>query len=223
MAAKYNDAKLAAFAGILSIAPGVAGVFIAQMWTFPATGANATEIMAFVDANRTAVLLDMYLTTATVALWLIFGVGVWQRLRETTSGESLLSGCFLVGLIGFVTLLFAGFASFMVLVYRAPSASDPRLLYDVSFGLAAMSGVPTALALGSYAILVFRSSCLPAWTALIAAVVALAHLVLFASLAIPSGFFSLEGGVTIAIPALLFGWILATSVVMLRPESKAGS
>jgi hypothetical protein len=219
--AKYNGIKLAGLAGILSITPGAAGVFIAQMWTFPATGANGTEIMAFVDANRTALMVDMYLTTVTVALWLIFGVGIWLRLRETTGEESLLSACFLAGLIGFVTLLFAGFASFMVIVYRAPEASDPRLLYDLSFGLLAMSGVPTALALGSYAISVFRSRDLPKWTALIAAVAALAHLVLFASLAIPSGFFSLEGGVTIAIPALLFAWVFGTSIVMLRPGFEA--
>jgi hypothetical protein len=49
-----------------------------------------------------------------------------------------------------------------------------------------------------------------------AAVAALAHLVLFASLAITSGFFSLEGGVTIAIPATLFAWVIATSIVLLR-------
>ena len=53
-------------------------------------------------------------------------------------------------------------------------------------------------------------------TGLVAAVAALAHLVLFASLLITSGFFSLEGGVTIAIPATLFAWILGTSIVLLR-------
>jgi hypothetical protein len=33
---------------------------------------------------------------------------------------------------------------------------------------------------------------------------------------IPSGFFSLEGGVIIAIPAILFAWITGMSVVLLR-------
>ena len=44
---------------------------------------------------------------------------------------------------------------------------------------------------------------------------ALAHLVLLASLVITSGFFSLEGGVIIAIPAVLFAWILGTSIAMI--------
>jgi hypothetical protein len=124
--------------------------------------------------------------------------------------------CFLIGLVSFVTLVFAGFTSFFVLVYRAGEVSDPRLLYDLAFGLLAMSGLPTALALGSYAAQVFRSGRLAGWTAIVAAMAAFAHIVLFASLLITSGFFSLEGGVTIAIPATLFAWVIGTSIVLLR-------
>jgi hypothetical protein len=51
-------------------------------------------------------------------------------------------------------------------------------------------------------------------------VAALAHLVLLASLVITSGFFSLEGGVIIAIPATLFAWILGTGIVLLRRQIK---
>jgi hypothetical protein len=64
-----------------------------------------------------------------------------------------------------------------------------------------MSGVPTALALGSYVARVLSDSCLPAWTAWIAAAAALAHIVL------------------IAIPAMLFAWITVTSIVLLRAET----
>jgi hypothetical protein len=215
--AYYNTIKLAGLAGLLSIVLGIAAVPIDQMWTFPGTGATAGEVAGFVHTHRPALLVAMTLTTAAVGLWLVFGVGVWLWLREATGGESVFSACFLVGLVSFVTLLFAGFTSFIVLVYRAPEASDPRLLYDLGFGLLAVSGAPTALALGSYAALVFRSDRLPRWTASLAAVAALAHLVLFASLLITRGFFSLEGGVTIAIPAILFAWILGTSMAMWRP------
>jgi hypothetical protein len=159
--ATYSAIRLAGLAGVLSAALGVAGVIVDQMWTFPGTGATAGEIASFVGAHRSALLVAMVLTTAAVGLWLIFGVGVWLWMRETTSGESFLSVCFLVGLVSFVTLLFAGFAVFLVLVYRAPEASDPRLVYDLSFGLLAMSGVPTALALSSYAALAFRDEHLP--------------------------------------------------------------
>jgi hypothetical protein len=213
--ATYSAIKLAGLAGVLSIALGIAGSIVDQMRTFPGTGATAGEVAGFVGAHRPALLLAMLLSTAAVGLWLLFGVGVWLWLRERTGSESVLSVCFLVGLVSFITLLFAGFTSFFVLVYRAGEVSDPRLLYDLAFGLLAMSGVPTALALGSYAAQVFRDSRLPRWTAWVAAVAALAHLALLASLLITSGFFSLEGGVIIAIPATLFAWILGTSVAMI--------
>ena len=135
---------------------GSPGVIVDQMWTFPGTGASAAEVAGFVDAHRSALLVAMVLSTGAVALWLVFGVGVWLWMREAAGGESFLSVCFLVGLVSFVTLLLAGFTSFFVFVYRAPAASDPRLLYDLAFGLLAMSGVPTALALGAYAAQVFR-------------------------------------------------------------------
>jgi len=219
--ATYSAIKLAGLAGLVSIALGIAGAIVDEMQTFPGTGASASEIAGYVDAHRSALLVAMVLSTAAVGLWLAFGAGVWLWLRETTGSVSALSVCFLAGLASFVTLLLAGFTVAFVLFYRAPNAPDPRLLYDLGFGLLAMSGVPTALALGSYAAQVFSDSRLPGWTAWIAVVAAVAHLVLLASLVIPSGFFSLEGGVIIAIPATLFAWILATSIVLLRTTIKA--
>jgi hypothetical protein len=208
--------RLAGRAGVLSVALGVAGLILDQMWTFPATGATGADVARFVDAHRPALLLAMVLNACVVGLWLVFGAGIWRWLRDSTAGESDLSTCFLVGLVSFVTLLLAGFTSFFLLVYRAPEASDPRLLYDFGFALLAISGVPTALALGAYATHAFRDARLPTWSTWIATVAALAHLLLLCSLVIRSGFFSLTGGVTIAIPGTLFAWILATSVLLLR-------
>jgi hypothetical protein len=216
----YKAIKLAGVAGVVSIALGIAGSIVDEIQTFPGTGASAGEIAGYVDAHRSALLVAMVLSTAAVGLWLAFGVGVWLWLRERTGSVSVLSVCFLVGLVSFVTLLLAGFTVAFVLFYRAPNAPDPRLLYDLGFGLLAMSGVPTALALGSYAGQVLRDSRLPGWTGWIAVVAALAHIVLLASLVIASGFFSLEGGVIIAIPAMLFAWILGTSIVLLRTTIK---
>lgn len=209
-----NGIKLAGVAGLLSIALGIVALPVDQMWTFPGTDATAAEVAAFAQANRTELFVAMVLNTVAVGLWLVFGAGVWLRLRQVAGGESILPACFLAGLVSFTTLLLAGFTVFFLLTYRAPEAPDSRLLYDLSFALLAMSGIPTALALGSYAALVFQSDSLPRWTASVATVAALAHLLLLASLVIRSGFFSLEGGVTIAIPATLFAWIAGTSLTM---------
>jgi hypothetical protein len=210
--------KLAGFAGLASIALGIAGAIVDEMQTFPSTGATGGEIAGYVGAHRSALLVAMALSTVAVGLWLAFGVGVWVWLRETTGSVSVLSVCFLVGLVSFVTLLLAGFTVAFVLFYRAPNAPDPRLLYDLAFGLLAISGAPTALALGSYAAQVFGDSRLPVWSAWVAVVAALAHIVLLASLVIPSGFFSLQGGVIIAIPAILFAWITGVSIAMIAAD-----
>jgi hypothetical protein len=51
------------------------------------------------------------------------------------------------------------------------------------------------------------------WLAVLAAV---AHVVLLFSFVPDDGFFSLEGGVIVAMPATLFFWMLATAVALLR-------
>jgi hypothetical protein len=211
----HSSYRIAAIAGIASIVLAVVGAFVDQMVEFPGTGASAGEIMAFLDAHRSALLVAMVLNATAVTLWLVFAVGVWRWLRESGCGESASSFCFLVGFVTFVTLLLAGFALFFVLVYRAPAAADPRVLYALGFGVLAVSGLPTALALGAYTAHVWRAGELPTWTGLLAVVAALAHVALPASLVIRSGFLSLEGGVVIAIPATLFAWIVGMSVAMM--------
>jgi hypothetical protein len=218
------ERRLAAVAGLLGIALAALAVSIDRMWTFPTTGSSAAEIAGYAGTNRSALLIAMLLTTLGVVLWLPFGAGAWQWLRDGDRGESLLATSFLAGLVVFVALLLAGFSAFVLLVYRAPLMPDPKLLYDLSFALLAISGVPTALAMGAFAGLVLTEPGLPSWTAWPAGVAGVAHLLLPGSLIVGSGFFSLEGGVTIAVPATLFAWIVATSAAMLadrRPGHSA--
>ena len=210
--------KLAGVAGLVGTALGIAGGLVVDLLDAPGTTSTAAEIAASVQTDRSALLVGMLLSTAAVTLWVVFGAGVWLRLRQGTGTDGLLSACFAFGLVGFVTLLFAGFTCFFVLVYREAEVADPRLLYDLAFGLLAMSGAPTAVALGSYAALVYRTGYLPRWTALLALVGAAAHVVLLASFVVTDGFFSLEGQVITAIPATLFIWIIGTGIAMLATD-----
>jgi membrane protease YdiL (CAAX protease family) len=210
--------KLAGAAGLLGCALGVAGGIVLDLLDAPATTASTAEIVESVKGDRTALLVGMLLSTAAVSLWLVFGAGVWLRLRRASGPESLASACFAFGFVAFVVLLLAGFTAFFVLVYRDAEVGDPRLLYDLTFGLLAMSGAPTAIALGSYAALVFRSTALPRWTAWLGLVGALAHVALLASFLVSEGFFSLEGQVITALPGTLFIWIIGTGIAMLATE-----
>ncbi len=205
---------LAGGAGLLGCALGVAGSLAVDILEAPGTSASAEEIVRSIQEDRTALLVGMLLSTAAVSVWFVFGAGVWLRLRQARATESLASACFALGLIGFLTLLLAGFTVFFVLVYRDAEVADPRFLYDLTFALLAMSGAPTALSLGSYAALVLRADVFPRWTAWLALVGAAAHVLLLASLVVTEGFFSLEGQVITAIPATLFAWIIGTGTAM---------
>jgi hypothetical protein len=160
----------------------------------------------------------MVLNTLGVALWVVFGAGVWLRLRE--GGESILSATFAFGFVSFVTLIFVGFMPFFVLAYRGGDPDDARLLYDLTFGMLALSGAPTAVALGAYCAHVWRTRRLPRWTAVLAGIGAAAHVVLLASFTVRDGFFSLEGQVITAIPATLFIWLLGTGIAMLTGSGR---
>jgi len=202
-------------AGVLGIAVPTIGVIVLPIWQFPGTGATSGQITRFVSEHHGALQAMMVLYSSGVAFWLVFGTYVFARMREAIDGGSALPTCFAAGLIGFVTLLLAGFTAFDVLVYRGGEPGNARLLYDLTFGLLAMSGVPTALSLAAFAIGAYRHGTFSRYTAHLAAAGAASHILLLASFIAGSGFLSLEGPVIIVIPAFLWAWILATGIELM--------
>ena len=213
---EHRDMKQAGATGVLSIVVAVVIGLGAQMWELPATDAPAAEIRTYAADDPALGFVAMVLNTLVISMWLVFAAGVWSRLRQAARGGGVLLATFAFGFVSLVTLLFAGFTAYLLLMYRAPEVAEARLLYDLTFGLLAMSGLPTALALVAYAELVFRAGGLPRWTAWLALVAAVAHVGLLASFIVEDGFFSLQGEVIMAIPATLFAWIAATGVAMVR-------
>lgn len=103
------------------------------------------------------------------------------------------------------------------MAYRAPHISTARTLYDLSFGLLALSGLPTALALGAYAVATRKDGDRLQRVTVAAALVSMAaHVAIGFSFFFRSGFLSLEGLDIVVIPATLFVWIALVSVVELR-------
>jgi hypothetical protein len=135
-------------------------------------------------------------------------------MRAALPSGSILAACFAAGLTSLITLLLAGFTAFDILVYRKPDALEARLLYDLTFGLLAMSGMPTAVALTAFAIAAYRHCVFARVTGAVAAVSAVAHLLLLLSFIVGRGFFSLQGAVIAVVPALLFFWIAQTAATL---------
>lgn len=205
-----------AWAGVIGAAMPVIGLFILPIWDFPGTTSTAAQVLHFVGAHKMSLQWVMILNTLGVSLWMVFGAATWSRLRQVTDDADPLTACFALGVGGLVTLLLAGFTCFDLLVLRAPAAPSASLLYDLAFGLLAMSGMPTAIALGAYGWLNARQKMLPQLTSVLAVTAAIAHVLLLMSFIVSEGFFSLEGQVITVIPGLLFVWIFTTAVAMLR-------
>ena len=214
-----TEVRLGAWAGLLGVTSGIAGLLVDRMWSFPGSSTTGTELLGFVTSHRTELLTAMLFNTVAVSMWLVFGSTVWAHLRRSVVADTVGTAWFGSAFIALVTLLLAGFTAFFVLVYRAPAGRDPLLLYDLAFALLAMSGAPTTIALGAYADMVLRTGAIRRSTALFALVGAAAHVALFASLVVRNGFWSLEGPVIIVIPGTFFAWIGATSIGMLRDST----
>jgi hypothetical protein len=74
----------------------------------------------------------------------------------------------------------------------------------------AMSGMPTVIALASFAVAVYVHQALPRYTAHLAVAGAAVHPLLLVTFIVRDGPLSLEGISITAIPAFLFAWILGT-------------
>lgn len=220
--------KLAAWAGALGVACAtLGGAIIAPVWLFPGTRTTTLKIASFALTHRTELLTGMFLNTAGVSLWLVFAAGIWSYLHGKAGADSFLSACFGLGMVGMVAMLLTGFVAMFVLTYRAGPAAEARTLYDLAFGLLAISAAPTAIALAAYAALIIGTRSLPRSTERLAVLAAVAHVLLLFTFLPRSGFFSLEGQVITAIPATLFVWITGTSIAMLsvakRPNDLTSS
>lgn len=209
--------------GIAGVAAPVAALFVVPIWAFPDTGDSGSQLVDWVAQHQTGLQVVMVLNTVGVTLWLAFAGVLRARMRAALPATSALPELFGSGMAVTVALLLAGFTSFDVLVYRADQTTpdDARVLYDLTFGLLAMSGMPTAVALTAFALAVTRHRMFPSWLGVLAGVAAVAHVALLASLIVPSGVASLESWPIVVIPGFLFGWILATGVVLARRGAPA--
>ncbi|MGD0453197.1 MAG: hypothetical protein ABSB69_06330 [Solirubrobacteraceae bacterium] len=186
------------------------------LWLAPETTASMARVAAYAQHDQGRATASLFMYAVAMGLFLCFAAGLWTRLRRIAPDVPSVSGAFALGAVALVVLILAAFAPGAVFSYRLHDPALAEALRDVTFGLLAMSGIPTAVCLGAYAALVLRGGSLPVWTAWLALLAALAHVFIAASFMSHGGFLSLEGSVIVWVPGTFFAWILATSVVLLR-------
>lgn len=210
-----NSARVAQWAGTLGVLIPAVAIPIYPIWLFPSTQTSGAEIALWASAHHDRLVITQLLYTVGVGLWLVFGAAVWTHLRYRLPTGSPLAAGFGVGLVGLVTLILGGFTVFNVQIYRPRSPELSTLLYDLAFGMLAMSGIPTAVALGCFTIAVYRHHVMRRSTAHIAAVAAIAHVLLLVAFIAPTGPLSLQGFLVVwGIPLLLFAWIGHTATTI---------
>jgi hypothetical protein len=215
--------RLIGLAGLTSFVLIIVATFVAPpLWNSPGTTASAARVTAYSQHYGGRIIGSLLIYSLAMGLFLCFTAGLWAWLRERERPPQALSALFAFGAIGLTVLILAAFVPGYLLSYRTQPTAIAVPLADLTFGLLALSGIPTAVCLAAYAELVARLRCLPAWTAWLAIIGALAHLVIAASFVSHGAFLSLEGSVIVWVPATFFVWILATSAVLLRTRPEVG-
>lgn len=203
-----DPARLARWAGTLGVAIPAVAIPIYPIWLVPPTQTSGGDVALWASAHHDRLVITQVLYTVGVGLWLVFGAAIETHLRNRLPTGSPLAAGFGVGIVGLVTLILSGFTAFDLLLYRPRSAELSALLYDLTVGLLAMSGIPTVVALGCFAIAVYRHRVLGRNCAHLATIAAAAHAFLIAAFITPTGPLSLQGVLTVTgIPLLLFAWI----------------
>jgi hypothetical protein len=207
---------VARWTGVFGFALPAMTLVVYPIWSFPQTQTSGTDVALWVATHHDRLVVTQLLNTVGVTLWFAFGAAVWTYLRDRLPVRSALPACFAASFIGCVLLLLSGFTAFDLLLYRQHSAEMSTLLYDLTFGLLAMSGMPTIVALGSFAVAVYVHRALPRYTAHLAIAAAAIHPLLLAAFIVKDGPLSLQGLSITAMPAFLFAWILGTALAMPR-------
>jgi hypothetical protein len=214
-----RTARLTSLAGLASFVLIVVAALLARpLWNAPGTAASAAHVAAYAQHDRGRTLASLFIYSLAMGLFLCFAAGLWSWLRQSEPAPQPLSAAFALGAAALVVLVLAAFVTGGVLSYRPQQPAIAQALRDTTFGLLALSGVPTAVALGAYAELVQRRGCLPVWTAWLAVLGAVTHVFIAASFLSHGTLLSVEGSVIFLVPGTFFAWILVTSAVLLRAQ-----
>ena len=208
----WDSAQVARWSGVIGFALPALTLAAYPIWSFPGTQTAGADVARWATANHDRLIVTILLDTVGVTLWLVFGAAVYAILRDRLPAHSMLPMCFGASFLGCVILLLSGFTAFNLLLYRDHGPEVSFLLYDLTFGLLAMSGLPTVIALGSFAVAVYTHPVLPRYTAHLATAGAVVHPLLLVTFIVRDGPLSLEGISITAMPAFLFAWILGTAL-----------
>jgi transcriptional regulator with XRE-family HTH domain len=137
-------------AGLASFALIMVAAFVAPpLWNAPGTNASAAHVASYLLVDREGTTASLYIYSLAMGLFLCFTGGLLSWLRQAEPAPQLLSAVFAFGAIALTGLILAAFATAGVMSYGPHQPALAVTLSDVTFALLALSGIPTAVCLGS--------------------------------------------------------------------------
>ena len=221
---EQSAARWTGLAGIATVVSAIVAFAIFGALSPPNETDSAATISTFFADNRTMLAVLVYLIALSFAFNLIFFTGLRDVLRRRAPDMEMLATVGAAGGMLFIAIAYVGFGVLLQLVYRegAGNQDTQKTLFDIYTLNITMASVPTAVAAIAFSIALLQSRAMPAWLAWYGFVVAAAHLIGMGALA-RDGFFApgVIGGYIA--PLMFYAWVLAFSVLLLRPARVAAA
>jgi hypothetical protein len=209
--------RLGGLVGIVFVVLGVVAVFLPGT---PPKADEVSKIATYFTDKRGSILAANYLTCLAFVFFLLF-VGALRSQFGVVDRTGVRPGsAMLAGGVAAASMVIAGTAVLNGAVFQVASAGDANLnhaLYDVANDLFFASGFGFAAFFVGAAVAVSVTGALPSAMAPAALVVALVNVVAGVGFFAKSGFFAIGGAFGFIVPLVTLLWILAASIVMLRP------
>jgi hypothetical protein len=183
------------------------------------------EIVSSIADDRSAHLLTVYLEGIASFFFLVFVGALWSRLRraELDRGASILVA---LGGVGTAVIILIESGVFLALIEAADEAREPaavRALFELDEIIFIVIGWTSAAFYAGVALSSLGTGSLPRVFGWVAAALAVLFVVAFLGVFSESDEGGVLGGIFFLGIVVNFLWILATSILMLRPGGAAGS
>lgn len=206
--------RFTAYSGFLCTALYVG--LIPLLGDAPTVQATAEEVLRWATANRSMILASIFIWGASVAALFCFATGLWALLKKTEGENAVLSTLGLGAAFTTFIISVSGFLFLLALAYKAPDldAATAKTLSDLTLLSVALTGIPTALTLAPWLVVMRKSSLFPPVLRWLGYGVVVLHVVSSAAFA-RSGMLSPSGlGVWVA-PPMYYLWVTMTGVFCL--------
>jgi len=212
--------RLGAAAGVLTVAT----LFVAFLLPgVLSSDASQAEIRSYFLDNRTALLTQAVLVGVAMLLFLLFIATLRNVLRRTEGGTGELSAVMSGAALVMVAMVLVCMSVVAALSWRAAGTLDASVtafLYDLIAAGFTFIGIPTAVFLGSAAVLMRRTEVFPAWMSVGVLVMAAVNALGPVSLFFTEGAWGPLGLAAFVPPLAFMLGVLAPAIALVRhPEA----